>query len=93
MNSNILACEKITIIVFEIAGKLTLTDYVLAAARTKVQEVADEAECGITIKSTGNSIWVTSLWGVLGFVWIDGIRWNVTNKNSFLPVTNIVLQV
>ena len=56
MNSNILACEKITIIVFEIAGKLTLTDYVLAAARTKVQEVADEAECGITIKSTGNSI-------------------------------------
>jgi len=47
--------------VFEIAGKLTLTDSVLAAAGTKVQEVAgdcqtDEAEHGITIKSTGNSL-------------------------------------
>jgi len=46
---------------FEIAGKSTLTDSVLAAAGTKVQEVAgdvqtDEAKHGITIKSTGNSL-------------------------------------
>jgi translation elongation factor EF-G len=55
MIENYFPCEKITI-VFEIAGKSTLTDSVLAAAGTKVQEVADEAECGITIKSTGNSL-------------------------------------
>jgi len=61
MNENYFPCEKITIIVFEIAGKSTLTDSVLAAAGTKVQEVdedvqTDEAEHGITIKSTGNSL-------------------------------------
>jgi len=66
MNENYFPCEKITIIVFEIAGKSTLTDSVLAAAGTKVQEVAgdvqmtdthaNEAEHGITIKSTGNSL-------------------------------------
>ena len=61
MNENYFPCEKITIIVFEISRKSTLTDSVLAAAGTKVQEVVgdvqtDEAEHGITIKSTGNSL-------------------------------------
>jgi len=37
MNENYFPCEKITIIMFEIAEKSTLTDSVLAAAGTKVQ--------------------------------------------------------
>jgi hypothetical protein len=44
MNENYFPCEKITIIVFEIAGKSTLTDSVLAAAGTKVQEFAGDVQ-------------------------------------------------
>jgi translation elongation factor EF-G len=54
--------EKITIIAFEIAERRTkFTDYVLSANGIKMPNVAgdvqtDEAEHGITIKSTGNSL-------------------------------------
>ena len=61
MNENYFPCKKITIIVFEIAGKMTFKESVWVAAGTKVQEVAgdvqtDEAEHGISIKSTRKTL-------------------------------------